>query len=214
MVEDFDLKIEKGEFFCLVGPSGCGKTTIIKMIAGLETPSSGNLQRPENVGMVFQNGALFPWKTALENIAFGLKMQNKSTKETKEISKKYLEMMGLSDFAKKYPRQLSGGQRQRVGIARALAIDPEVLLLDEPFSALDSMTTDELHKDSLKIWKETGKTIVMVSHSLEEAVVLSDRVGVMKDGKLKGIIEIKLERPRKDQGADFFAEVAKIKKLL
>lgn len=214
VVEDFSLEIKKGEFFCLVGPSGCGKTTILKMMAGVENQTSGVVQKPNNISMVFQNGALLPWKTAFENISFGLEMQNKTSKETKEVSKKYLEMMGLSDFSKKYPRELSGGQRQRVGIARALAIEPEILLLDEPFSALDSMTADELHKDLLKIWQETGKTIVMVSHSLEEAVVLSDRVGVMKDGKLKGIVEIKLPRPRKDQGTQFFSAVSRIKKML
>lgn len=213
-VVDFNLEIKKGEFFCLVGPSGCGKSTVLKLIAGLEKPSSGKMIRPETVGMVFQSGALLPWITVEDNAGFGLEMKGISEKEVRQKSLEYLKMVGLENFTRKYPRELSGGQRQRVGIARALAINPEVLLLDEPFSALDFLTTDELHKDLLKIWKETGKTIVMVSHSLEEAVSLADKVGIMNEGKLLGIVDISFERPRKEQGENFFAEINKIKKLL
>ncbi len=213
VVKNFSLEIQKGDFFCLVGPSGCGKSTVLKLIAGLEEPSSGKIIKPETVGMVFQLGALFPWLAVEDNVGFGLDMKGLSNTEVKHQSLEYLKMVNLENFAKKYPRELSGGQRQRVGIARALAINPEVLLLDEPFSALDFLTTDELHQDLLKIWQETGKTIVMVSHSLEEAVILADKVGVMEEGKLLGVIDISYERPRKEQGEKFFTEVNKIKKL-
>ncbi len=194
-VEGFNLEVKQGEFFCLVGPSGCGKSTLLKIIAGLESPSSGQVIKPDTVSVVFQSGALLPWLNVVENVAFGLKMQGISDHKIAEAVNKFLKMVKLEDFHRKYPRELSGGQKQRVGIARALAVDPQLLLLDEPFSALDPITTDELHQDLLNIWSETGKTVLMVSHSLEEAVVLADRVGVMKDGKLIGIIDINLKRP-------------------
>lgn len=200
VVKDFSLEINKGEFFCLVGPSGCGKSTILKMIAGVEIPDSGVMVKPNNISMVFQSGALFPWLNVLENAAFGLKMQGQKTSQE---AHKYLEMVGLEHLAKKYPRELSGGQRQRVGIARALAVEPEILLLDEPFSALDALTTEELHADLLKIWQETGKTIVMVSHALEEAAFLADRIGVMEMGKLKKVVEVDLQRPRNNLSPEF-----------
>lgn len=213
-VEDVNLGVHQGEFFCLIGPSGCGKSTVLKMIAGLEETSAGTINKPENMAMVFQLGALFPWLTAEENVAFGLKMRGTSKQQTVESVSKYLEMVGLGELKGKYPRELSGGQRQRVGIARALAVSPEVLLLDEPFSALDFLMTEELHKDLLRIWKETGVTIVMVSHLVEEAVVLADRIAEMKDGKLKGIIDVSLPRPRDELSKNFIETVAKAKKTL
>ncbi len=213
-LSDYSITIEKGEFFCLVGPSGCGKSTVLKLIAGLETPSSGKIIAPENIGMVFQLGALFPWLTVEENTAFGLKMKGTDKTKIRELTNKYLDLVNLREFHKKYPRDLSGGQRQRVGIARALAIEPEVLLLDEPFSALDFLTTDELHKDLLNIWQETKKTIVMVSHLMEEAVLLADRVGIMRDGKLCKVIQVSLPRPRSYKKEDFVNEVQKIKNII
>lgn len=213
VVEGVNLEIAEGEFFCLVGPSGCGKSTLLKLIAGLESPTSGEINRPENIGIVFQSGALFPWLTVEDNIAFGLRMKNTPKETVRETVDKYLQMVGLSDFKKRYPAQLSGGQKQRVGIARALATDPQVLLLDEPFSALDPLTTDQLHADLLKIWRETGKTILMVSHSLPEAVLLSDRIGVMVDGKIKGIVEVDLPRPRHNEQENFIPLINKTKKL-
>jgi len=213
-VHDFSLQIQTGEFFCLIGPSGCGKSTVLKLIAGLETPTSGKLDRPTGVSMVFQSGALFPWLTVEENVAFGLRMKKIPESLVKESVTKYLAMVNLSEFAHHYPRELSGGQRQRVGIARALAVIPDVLLLDEPFSALDSLTTTELHADLLKIWNDTKITIVMVSHLLEEAVLLADRVGVMKEGTLKGTVEIYLDRPRNYQDKDFQEVVAKLHRLM
>jgi len=214
VVIDFTLSINQGEFFCLVGPSGCGKSTILKMIAGLEKPTSGVLIKPEKVGMVFQSGALLPWLTVENNIALAAKMQEFALEKVKRVTKEYLEMVNLDQFKTKYPRELSGGQRQRVGIARALAVESEVLLLDEPFSALDFLTTEELHNDLLQIWQNTKKTIIMVSHLLEEAVTLADRIGVMEEGKLKAVVEVSLSRPRNGDQHNFLPEVEKIRRLL
>lgn len=213
-VKDFSLEINQGEFFCFVGPSGCGKSTVLKMIASLEKVTGGQLETPKEVGMVFQSGALFPWLTVKENVKFGLKMKGLPAREIKSRADYYLKMVGLAAFDQKYPRELSGGQRQRVGIARALAVEPRVLLLDEPFSALDPLTTEELHQDLLKIWQETKLTVVMVSHLLEEAIVLADRIGVMLTGSLRGVVEVKLERPRDLSEKGFLTILDKIKTLL
>ncbi len=213
-IKDISLGIEEGEFFSLVGPSGCGKTTVLKVIVGLEKPTEGNVVAPEHISMVFQSGALLPWLTVEENTAFGLKMVGEGKEKINRLTHEYLEMVKLSGFAKKYPRELSGGQRQRVGIARALAMEPQVLLLDEPFSALDPLTTEELHEDLLKIWQQTKITIVMVSHLVEEAVFLSDRIGVMTGGSLKNIIEVSLKRSRNVYDKDFRAMSDKIRAVL
>lgn len=204
-VKEINLAIKQGEFFCLVGPSGCGKSTLLKIIAGIETPTAGNLIKPANISMVFQGGALLPWMSVEDNIAFGLKMLNTPKHLEKSSVLEYVKMVGLEGLNKKYPRQLSGGQKQRVGIARALVTKPEVLLLDEPFSALDELTTNELHKDLLKIWQETKITVIMVSHLLAEAILLSARIGVMSQGSLKEVIEINLPRPRDKRSAEFYA---------
>lgn len=214
VVDKLDLEIREGEFFCLIGPSGCGKSTLLKLIIGLELPTSGSVVKPENIGMVFQSGALLPWLTVEDNVAFGLKMQNYPEAKIKEAVSKYLAMVNLTEFKRKYPRELSGGQKQRVGIARALCIEPKVLLMDEPFSALDPTTTDELHEDVLQIWRKTQITIIMVSHLIEEAVFLADRIGIMASGKLKDIIEVTLLRPRNRQDPKFDHDIAKIRKLL
>lgn len=204
-VKEISLKVEQGEFFCLVGPSGCGKSTLLKIIAGIETSTSGSLIKPANISMVFQGGALLPWMSVEDNIAFGLKMLNTPKHLEKSSVLEYVKIVGLEGLSKKYPRQLSGGQKQRVGIARALVTKPEVLLLDEPFSALDELTTFELHKDLLKIWQETKITVIMVSHLLAEAILLSERIGVMSQGSLKEVIEIDLPRPRDKRSAEFYA---------
>ncbi len=209
---DVSFNILDGEFFCLVGPSGCGKSTILKIIAGLEEQSSGTVEKPADVAMVFQSGALFPWLNVYENVALGLKVINTHPKKVQEQSFKYIEMVGLQDLVEKYPHELSGGQRQRVGLARALAVDPKVLLLDEPFSALDAVTTEELHKDLYKIWKATKKTIVMISHSIEEAVTLADRIMLMKAGQLEQIFNLTLPYPRREQESAFMHEVQNIRK--
>jgi len=214
VVRDFSLSIQRGEFFCLVGPSGCGKSTVLKMIAGIENPSNGTLVRPNHVGMVFQSYALLPWLTVEGNVAFAARMQNFEEEKIKDLTQHYLQMVHLETFAGKYPRELSGGQRQRVGIARALAVESDVLLLDEPFSALDPLICDELYGELLEIWEATKKTIVMVSHHFEEAVVLADRVGVMNEGTLKEIIPITLPRPRTEDQVPFMLEVKKIRHCL
>lgn len=213
VVQNFSISVAKGEFFCIIGPSGCGKSTVLKLIAGLEKPALGEIIRPSHVGMVFQTGALLPWLTVNDNVAFAAKMKGFDQDKVMELTDKYLRMVGLEFFKNRYPRELSGGQRQRVGIARALSVESEVLLLDEPFSALDPLTTAELHKDLLQIWQKTGKTIIMVSHLIEEAVALADRIAIMKDGKLKATISINLKRPRNENQKKFVPEVQKIMKL-
>lgn len=207
-----NFAVQDGEFFCIVGPSGCGKSTILKIIANLENASSGEAICPDNAAMVFQSGALLPWLNVYENVAFGLRAKKIAERKAKEECLKYIEITGLKEFESKYPRDLSGGQRQRVGLARALAINPKVLLLDEPFSALDTGTTEELHKDLIKIWQTTKKTIVMVSHSIEEAVSLAGRIMLMKAGKEEKIYEVKLPYPRRELEADFIHHVQTIRK--
>jgi ABC-type nitrate/sulfonate/bicarbonate transport system ATPase subunit len=214
VVRHFSLTVHRGEFFCLVGASGCGKSTVIKMIAGIEAPSKGELIRPEHVGMVFQSYALPPWLTVADNVAFAPRMQRLPEAHVKELTGRYIRMVHLEGFAKKYPRELSGGQRQRVGIARALAVDCEVLLMDEPFSALDPVNTDELHAEILEIWKATSKTIVMVSHHFEEAITLADRVGVMRAGTLAEIVPVTLLRPRDENSPEFAEEVRRLRECL
>jgi NitT/TauT family transport system ATP-binding protein len=213
-VSDINLEIKSGEFLCLVGPSGCGKSTILKLIAGLEQPTIGTILKPANVGMVFQSGALLPWLTVEENVAFPIYAKGGSKEKAEDVTNKYIQMVALGTFKLKYPRELSGGQRQRVGIARALAVEPKVLLLDEPFSALDPVTTDELHECLLKVWQETQKTIVMVSHSIEEALFLSDRIAIMQQGDIKEIIEVNLKRPRNEESKELLKFLDQIKHLL
>ena len=213
-IADVNFEVNDGEFFCLIGPSGCGKSTILRLIGGIEEQSSGIIEKPKEVSMVFQSGALLPWMTVEENVSLVNKVKGLSTREIEQQTTKYLQMVDLEAFRFRYPRELSGGQRQRVGIARALAVEPKVLLLDEPFSALDPLTTDEMHEYLLKIWRETGKTIVMVSHSIEEAIFLSDRIAIMKQGSIKEIVEIDLKRPRNDEAKEFLKLLDKVKLIL
>ena len=206
------FSIAKGEFVSLIGPSGCGKTTILKLIAGLDSQTGGKLIKPEGVSMAFQFGALFPWLTAFENVALGLRSRNMPEPEVGRIVERELRLMQMHTFRDKFPADLSGGQRQRVGIARALAVDPTVLLLDEPFSALDPQTTAELHDDIMALWHEKKITIVMVSHLIEEAVSLAQRVVLMKTGKIERIFPVSLSYPRREQGAAFMRDVQKIRR--
>jgi ABC-type nitrate/sulfonate/bicarbonate transport system ATPase subunit len=213
-VADINLSVNEGEFFCLVGPSGCGKSTILRLISGIEDASVGKVTAPEEISMVFQSGALLPWMTVEENVALVNKVKHLSRLKIDEQTTKYLRMVDLEAFRFRYPRELSGGQKQRVGIARALAVEPKVLLLDEPFSALDPVTTDEMHQYLLKIWQETKKTIVMVSHSIEEAVFLADRIGIMTNGRIKEIVEVNLKRPRKEDSKELLKLQEEIKNIL
>jgi NitT/TauT family transport system ATP-binding protein len=213
-LSDISFTIVEGEFFCLVGPSGCGKSTILKLIGNIEIPTSGNIEKPNEVSMVFQSGALLPWMSVEENVSLVNKVKGLSSLKVEEQTAKYLRMVDLEAFRFRYPRELSGGQRQRVGIARALAVEPKVLLLDEPFSALDPVTTDELRKYLLKVWQETKKTIVMVSHLVEEAVLLSDRIAVMEQGKIKEAVDVNLKRPRNDESKEFLQILDRVKNIL
>ena len=212
-LKDFSLSITPGKFVCLIGPSGCGKSTVLKLIAGLETATSGTITRPDTISMVFQTGALLPWLSVYDNVSLVLQVKGMSKTEAHKKSCEYIDMLGLGPYKEKYPRELSGGQRQRVGIARALAVKPTVLLMDEPFSALDPKTTHELHLDILKIWHETKITVVMVSHLIEEAVTLAQEVVLMKAGTLKETFLIDIPYPRHERGQAVLSEVEKIRRV-
>lgn len=212
VLSDVNLSIARGEFVCLVGASGCGKSTLLRLVAGLEEPSSGTVVRPKTVGMVFQTGALLPWLSVYDNAALGLRVKRTSEHLVHTKVSRLLETMGIAEYAARLPHELSGGQRQRVGIARALAIDPPVLLLDEPFSALDPKTTDSLHHDILSVWKETGVTVLMVSHLIEEAVSLADRVLLMKEGRIAEEYPVRLPYPRRAQTEAFSEVVDRIRR--
>jgi NitT/TauT family transport system ATP-binding protein len=205
-IEDINFSIDEGQFVCLVGPSGCGKSTMLNILAGLETPSNGTVilngnpvvgTGPDRI-MVFQENALFPWLRVIENVEFGLKMAGVDKAKRHEIAIRYLEMMQLTKFAQSYIYQLSGGMKQRVAIARALVMDPEVLLMDEPFAALDSQTRELLLVELQLIWAKTRKTIVFVTHNILESVCLGDKVIVFtsRPGHLKKEITVDYRRPR------------------
>ena len=210
-LSDVSFTVGNGEFVCLIGPSGCGKTTALKLIAGLENPTEGTIVKPDTVAMAFQSGALFPWLTVYENIALGLREKGAAPGHIVRVVDRELEALHIYELKEKYPSELSGGQRQRVGIARALAVEPTVLLLDEPFSALDPKTTVELHRDLLVLWREKKLTIVMVSHLIEEAVGLATRVTLMGKGRIVEQFTVGLSHPRHEQGEDFMREVQKIR---
>jgi NitT/TauT family transport system ATP-binding protein len=200
------LSIRKNEFVSLLGPSGCGKTTLIRIIAGLLMPDRGevlvNNQPVTAPGrercMVFQQFGLLPWRTVMSNVEFGLEIEGVPRDERRELADKYLELVGLQGFENYYPHQISGGMQQRVGIARALAKKPEFLLMDEPFGAVDAQTREQLQEELLKIWAQTEATVVFVTHSIDEAIYLSDRVVVMqaRPGRIKEEVAIDLRRPR------------------
>ncbi len=204
--EDVTLDINEGEFICIVGPSGCGKSTFLQMVAGLETVSGGALLvdgKPvtgpgADRGMVFQSYALFPWRTVLQNIEFGLEIKGMAAAERREVALRAAHTVGLKGFENSYPRELSGGMKQRVGIARALANEPSIILLDEPFAALDAQTREMLQEELLTIWREQKRTILFITHSVQEAVYLSTRIAIMsaRPGRIKRIIDVDLPYPR------------------
>jgi NitT/TauT family transport system ATP-binding protein len=211
-----DLKIREGEFVTIVGPSGCGKSTLLNIIAGLDRPDSGNVLVREAVAsnnalstkriMIFQEGALFPWLNVQDNVEFGLKIAKMPKETSRQVADKYIEMVGLSKFSESFVYQLSGGMKQRVAIARALAMEPEVLLMDEPFAALDIQTRDLLHVELVGIHKATGKTILFVTHNINEAILLGDRVivlsSVLKD--IKKEFRIDIPRPRDPENPELY----------
>jgi len=202
-LQDVSLRIEPKEFFVLVGPSGCGKSSLLKLIAGLQRPTCGNVTLAEEArerapGMVFQSPVLMEWRTVVQNVLFPLEILGVNVKAHEADAQRLLAMAGLAGFEEKYPRELSGGMRQRVGLVRALIHDPAVLLMDEPFGALDALTRDEMTLELLRIWEQTRKTVVFVTHSISEAVLLADRVVVMtpRPGRVGKEIRIDLPRPR------------------
>jgi NitT/TauT family transport system ATP-binding protein len=203
-IDNVSLDIRPGEFFMIVGPSGCGKTTLLRILAGLDTATSGSIEiatsnsaRPVN-SMVFQGESIFPWMTVWDNAAYGLRMRNVAAASIREVVGHYLDRTGLTRFAHYYPHQLSGGMKQRVAIARAFANDPEILLMDEPFSALDAQNKLLLQEELLHIWDEHKKTVVFITHSVDEAVLLGDRIMVMtaQPGRVKLFVPVPLARPR------------------
>lgn len=203
-VENLSLDIQDGEFVCMVGPSGCGKTTLLRVVAGLENATEGTvlIHRKENRrpshAMVFQDAGLFPWMTVLENTAYGMRIQGVRGKRRYEIAQAWLEKVGLTKFMDAFPKQLSGGMRQRVGLARAFAHNPEILLMDEPFGALDAQTRILLQEELLQLWKDSDITVVFVTHSIEEALILADRIVVMsaRPGRILGTFPVQFSRPR------------------
>ena len=205
-LSDINLDVADKEFVCFIGPSGCGKTTLLRITAGLEKPDSGTLTvnnepikgpGPDR-GMVFQEYSLFPWRTVLKNITFSLELKKIPKSEREKIARDFLEVVGLSKFADSYPHELSGGMKQRVAIARALVNDPDVLLMDEPFGAVDAQTRNRLQHELLNIWEKKKKTVLFITHSVDEAVFLADKVVVFtaRPGRVKEVISVDLPRPR------------------
>jgi NitT/TauT family transport system ATP-binding protein len=205
-VRDVSLQVEAGQFISIVGASGCGKTTLLRIVDGLITPTRGQVwvdgravNRPgPDRGFVFQQDALFPWRTLLDNVTFGLEIQGRSRKESHERAAGLLGLVGLDGFEHHFPHELSGGMRQRANLARALTIDPDVLLMDEPFASLDAQTREIMQSELLRIWRSNRKTVLFVTHQIDEAVYLADRVVVMtsRPGQLKAVLDIDIPRPR------------------
>jgi len=212
-LQDINFEVNDGEIVAILGPSGCGKTTLLRIIAGLEKPSSGDVlldgekveQPGPQLGMVFQEHALLPWLSVHRNVSVGLEMRGIPQEETRGRVMQYLSMVGLSDSAERFPHELSGGMRQRVAVARALTLEPKLLLMDEPFSALDFQTRRQIQQDILQVQERTGKAILMVTHSIEEALYLADRLVLLssRPGMVREVLKIDLDRPR-DRASPLF----------
>ena len=212
-LRDANMSVHKGDFVCLIGASGCGKSTLLRIMAGFEQPTSGQalmwdkpIEGPEpSRGVVFQDYALFPWLSVRDNVGFGPRSRGRSRQEIKETAERFIELVGLSNFADLYPHQLSGGMKQRVAIARVLANDAELVLMDEPFGALDAMTRERLQDELTEIWSRTGLTVLFVTHAIEEAIFLADRVVVMSPGpgRIDSEYAIGLRRPRDIASGEF-----------
>ncbi len=212
-LDNISARVANGEFLCILGPSGCGKTTLLRMIGGLDHPTSGEIEvegtpvtGPDpRLAMIFQEYSLYPWRTVRANVGFGLQMRGMPHEEREEIENRFIGLVGLEGFGDSYPYELSGGMRQRVAVARALATDPAVLLMDEPFGALDARTRNRMQKELLLIWEKTKKTVIFVTHSVDEAVFLADRIMVLsaRPGRIAGIYDVALPRPRDRTGVEF-----------
>lgn len=213
VLEDINLDIETGKFVCLLGPSGCGKTTLLRLIAGLDKPTSGEIVADDELikkpsgdrAVIFQQYSLFPWLTVLDNVMFGLNLNNKSKEENLKNAETYLERVGLIEFKNAYPHELSGGMKQRVAIIRSLLNHTPILLMDEPFSALDMQNRHKLQEQLIEVWKRFNNTIVFVTHDVDEAVYLADEIVIMdkNPGKIQEVVEVDLERPRKRESMEF-----------
>ena len=213
VLDDIDFEVEEDKLICVVGPSGCGKTTLLRIIIGLEQPTAGSVlikdkpleQSVSDLGFVFQEPALFPWRSALENVKFPLEIKGIEKKEKEEIAKKYLKLVGLKGFENSYPFELSGGMKQRVALARVLAKDSEILLMDEPFASVDAQTSNKLQEELVDLWQKTKKTIIFITHSIDEAIYLSDKIMVLSKGPsvIKKVLGNTLLRPRDRNSLEF-----------
>ena len=213
-LKDVNFTLKKGELLTVLGPSGCGKTTLLNILAGFVEITAGEvlmdgkkLDFGYDKGVVFQEYALFPWRTARQNVEYGLQIRKVDAKERAEISMEFLKLVGLETFADLYPHSLSGGMRQRVAVARALAYDPQILLMDEPYGALDAQTREELQELTVEVWEKTKKTIIFVTHNLSEAVYLGGRIVVFlpNPGRIREVVPVDFPRPRDDLSSDFIA---------
>jgi len=223
-LHEVSFQVENNEFFSIVGPSGCGKTTLLNLLAGFERPTRGELRVGGELitepgwerAVVFQEYALFPWYTVVQNIAYGLKRKKLPEAEQRRLLDHYLGLVGLRGFEKRYPRELSGGMRQRVSIARALAVDPAILLMDEPFASLDILTREYMQDELLKIWQRERKTVIFVTHSIDEAIKLSDRVAIMtpRPGRVEEIKLVESPRPRDPTNPAMVRLAAEVKQWL
>ncbi len=205
-LKDCALSVRPHEFLCIIGPSGCGKTTLLRIIDGLLTPDAGHVliggaevSAPRrDIAMVFQHFGLFPWKTVYDNVAYGLRVQGRLEPEIRQSVPRYIELTGLAGFERNYPYQLSGGMQQRVGLARALAVDPSVLLMDEPFGSLDAQTRELMQEELLRLWRMQPKTLIFVTHSIDEAIILGDQIALMssRPGTVNEVLDVGIPRPR------------------
>jgi sulfonate transport system ATP-binding protein len=224
ILDGVTLEIESSEFVCLLGPSGCGKTTLLNCLAGFVTPRAGKILvgsrpvvgTPPEIGIVFQEHALFPWYTVQQNVEYGLKVQGVDRDERERRSREFIDLVGLAGFERHYPHQLSGGMKQRVGIARTLAVGPSVLLMDEPFGALDAFTREALQEELLRIWERDRKTVIFVTHSIAEAVFLADRVIVLsaRPGRVRAAVTIPGARIRSRTSDEFVSAYRRIERAL
>ena len=226
-LRDISLQVEEGEFVSIVGASGCGKTTFLRILDGLLDKTSGDIaldgkdvMRPgPDRGFVFQSDSLFPWRTVIDNVIFGLEIQGKPKKESVERAMEYIKLVGLNGFERNFPHELSGGMRQRANLARALTVNPELLLMDEPFAALDAQTREIMQQELLRIWNADRKTVLFITHQIDEAIFLSDRVFVftVRPGRVKEVIRVPFPRPRRlelKRTAEFIGYVDQVWKLI
>ena len=223
-LDGVSFTVDQGEFVCLVGPSGCGKTTLFRIIAGLTEPTDGEVRLggtpvtapTTDMGVVFQEYHLFPWLTVEDNVGFGLERSDRSAADREQRIDEMLDLVGLSEFRGSYPKSLSGGMKQRVAIARSLAVDPELLLMDEPFGAVDAQTREMLQRELLEVWQSTGKTVCFVTHDVAEALTLADRIVVMaaEPGRVADVVDVDVDRPRKRGDPAFGEHVARVRELI